>query len=205
MRPSICQRTRYRRDTATAPPAIPASRKVGLATPHLPGHRPRNGEGAMNKNHRRIWTSTTALIGAGMLILTPLHADAANQPSPDGNKRPNPAIVKPSPSHVCPAVDLVPECLPPAGSDSSSAENGSGDLPGHRPVWPATSSGPAMPRITPVTDRSTRSTEPPIGSTTSVVDAFEGPGTASRLARTDRLTPKEPWPPSRSPDRSRSL
>ena len=130
-----CQPPRYRRDTATAPPAIPV----------LPQGRTRNTPPTraspekwrrsdeqeppqdLDQHDRtdRRWDADSHAIARRCRQPA---VTRRQQAAESGHRE---AV---SQAHVCPAVDLVPEGLPPAGSDSSSAENGSGDLPGHRPV-----------------------------------------------------------------------
>ena len=56
----------------------------------------------MNRSQIGIWCGATALIGGGMLFLTPVHADAANRPTPDGDKPAESGLVKPFPSRGVP-------------------------------------------------------------------------------------------------------
>jgi hypothetical protein len=89
----------------------------------------------MNGKHTKITTGLAALVAVGLMGLAPLHANAANRPSPDANGTPATAQVVPRQSSgvMCPAADLVPEC---------PTHSGGGDGPGTHPqVVPAVDVG----------------------------------------------------------------
>ncbi len=65
-----------------------------------------------------------AIIAGGLLFLTPVQVDA-NQPTPAVGTVVE--FVEPSPAEMCPAIDVVPQCIPDQTSATSTTDDGAGD------------------------------------------------------------------------------
>jgi hypothetical protein len=66
-----------------------------------------------------------AIIAGGLVFLLPAPVDGAIQPTPAVGTRID--VVNPSPARMCPAIDVVPQCIPQQTSESSTTDDGSGN------------------------------------------------------------------------------